>query len=147
MRILIVGYDTPGALERYCAAALRSLGHEVFYHDLHHELIRHCRFRQTPVLSDLEQAALRGRFNRRLVQVVESRRPDMVLVFKGVELAAATLERLRALPDRPLQLPQRRIFCSLIFRPRTPARCGKWYRCTRAIPRRRLSRGSNGFHR
>jgi spore maturation protein CgeB len=102
MRILIVGYDTPGALERYCAAGLRSLGHEVSYHDLHHELIRYCRFHQTPVLSDIEQAALRGRFNRRLTQVVESGRPDLVLVFKGVELAAATLERLRALPDRPL---------------------------------------------
>jgi spore maturation protein CgeB len=102
MRILIVGYDTPGALERYCAAALRSLGHQVSYHDLHNELIRHCRFRETPVLSDLEQAALRGRFNRRLVQAAQSERPDLVLVFKGVELAVATLERLRTLPGRPL---------------------------------------------
>jgi spore maturation protein CgeB len=102
MQILIVGTDTPGALERYCAAALRSLGHEVSYHDLHNELIRYCRFRQTPVLSDIEQAALRGRFNRRLIQAVERGRPDLVLVFKGVELAATTLERLRALPGRPV---------------------------------------------
>ncbi|MEJ2150158.1 MAG: glycosyltransferase [Chloroflexota bacterium] len=70
MRILIVGTDTPGALERYCADALRSLGHEVSYHDLHDEIIRHCRFRETPILSEVEQAALRGRFNRRLVGAV-----------------------------------------------------------------------------
>jgi spore maturation protein CgeB len=102
MRILIVGTDTPGALERYCAAALRSLGHEASYHDLHDEIIRHCRFRETPILSEVEQAALCGRFNRRLVQAVQGRRPDLVLVFKGVELAAATLKRLRALSNRPL---------------------------------------------
>jgi hypothetical protein len=102
MRILIVGTDTPGALERYCADALRSLGHEVSYHDLHDEIIRHCRFRETPILSEVEQAALRGRFNRRLVGAVQGGRPDLVLVFKGVELAAATLERLRALPGHPL---------------------------------------------
>lgn len=102
MRILIVGYDTPGALERYCAAALSDLGHEVRYHDLYEGLVRHCRFRETPVLSDIEQAILRGQYNRRLVQAVGDWRPDVVFVFKGVELTAPTLSRLRALRNRPL---------------------------------------------
>ncbi len=102
MRILIVGYDMEGALERYCVSALRKMGHEVRYHDVYGQITARCRFLYTPVLYDIEQAALRWGFNRRLGELVKSWQPDVVFVFKGLELAPETLANLRKLPNRPL---------------------------------------------
>ncbi|MGF1503522.1 MAG: glycosyltransferase [Anaerolineae bacterium] len=102
MNILIVGSDTPGALERYCAAALQSLGHAVAYHDTHTRIAVRSRFRQTPLLSEAEFALHRRRFNQSLLDRVQAEHPDLVLVFKGVELFAGTLDRLRGLLGRPL---------------------------------------------
>lgn len=102
MRILIVGYDMEGALERYCVSALRKMGHEVQYHDVYGQITARCRFLYTPVLYDVEQAVLRRGFNRRLGGLVKSWSPDVVFVFKGLELTPETLANLRKLPNRPL---------------------------------------------
>ena len=102
MDILLVGYDTPGALERYCVKGLRQEGHTVSYFDTQSEFARYCRFRTTPVLSELEQAVWLGRFNRNLVRRVEQDKPDMVLVLKGIEIQAQALERIRSLHSRPV---------------------------------------------
>jgi spore maturation protein CgeB len=102
MRILIVGADTPGALEHYCAAALEGMSHAVRFFDIHAEFIQHCRFYQTPVLNVVEHALRRIPFNRRLVQAAQRWQPEMVLVFKGVEMFISILDRLLALPNRPI---------------------------------------------
>jgi spore maturation protein CgeB len=102
MEILVVGYDTPGALERYCVKALRQEGHSATYYDVQAEFARYCRFHGTPVLSEVEQAVWRGRFNRGLIARVRHSHPDLVLVFKGIELSCRTLEDLRRLPGRPV---------------------------------------------
>lgn len=104
MHILIVGMDTPGALERYCARGLRAPGHEVSFFDLHEELAAKARFMQTPVLAEIEQSWLRGPYNRRLLQRVRDLRPDLVLVIKGIEIEPATLKAIRVMPGAPLLL-------------------------------------------
>ncbi len=102
MRVLIVGLDRPGALEQYCEKGLRQLGHAVEYYDLYENFVRRSRFRQTPVLNEVEQAVRKGPYNRQLVERVKRTRPDLVLVFKGIELLSSTLRHLRALPNRPI---------------------------------------------
>jgi spore maturation protein CgeB len=78
------------------------MGHDVRYHDLHEHIGRPSRFLYTPVLSDLEQAVLRPRYNRRLIALIKAWKPDLVFVFKGLELHVSTLARLRQLANRPL---------------------------------------------
>lgn len=95
MKILLAGYDTPGALERYSAKALERLGHPVTFFDVYREFARFCRFGHVPVLSELEQGLWRRRVNRRLLEAARSTRPDLLLVFKGIEFNSATFERIR----------------------------------------------------
>ncbi|MCC6905422.1 MAG: hypothetical protein IT326_06220, partial [Anaerolineae bacterium] len=101
MKILIPGYDTPGALERYCAAALQSAGHSVSFCDLREELYRYSRLGNLPVLAEAEISLLRRRYNRTLLNRVRVLRPDLLLVFKGSDISAITLQAIRRLPGAP----------------------------------------------
>lgn len=102
MRILIVGYDTPGALERHCAAPLREMGHSVRFHDIYSNITRRSHFTQIPLLSEIESKLYGVFFNRGLTDVVTQWQPSLVFVFKGVELHPDTLRRLRAIHNRPI---------------------------------------------
>jgi hypothetical protein len=102
MRILIVGSDAGGALEQYCAAAFQSMGHEIRYYDVHARITKRARFLAAPVLSELELGWLRRGFNRDLVSTIASWKPDLVFVFKGIDLWSDTLASVRALVNRPI---------------------------------------------
>jgi spore maturation protein CgeB len=104
MRIFIVGNDAPGALERYCATAFHEMGHEIKFHDVYSEIIVRSRFLYTPVLCDLEQAILRYGFNKRLQVKIKEWAPDLVFVFKGIDLTPETLQGIRKLVQSPLLL-------------------------------------------
>lgn len=101
MRILIVGYNTPDALECYCAGPLQRMGHVVRFHDVYHHIFRRAKFLYTPVLNKLEYAIRTAPFRRRLLRVASEWQPDLVFVFKGAELRPADLHRLSALPNHP----------------------------------------------
>jgi len=100
----MVGNDAPGALERYCAAAFHEMGYEIKFHDVHHEIIVRSRFLYTPVLCDFEQSMLRYGFNRRLQAKVKEWAPDLIFVFKGIDLTPETLQVIRKLVPSPLLL-------------------------------------------
>ncbi len=102
MRILIVGYDTPGALERHCALPLREMGHTVRFHDIHTYITGRTHFARVPILSEVERKLYGVFFNRDLPVVTRQWLPDLVLVFKGAEIHPGTLRRLRAISNRPV---------------------------------------------
>lgn len=102
MRILIVGSDTGGALEQYCATAFQRMGHETHYYDVHARITARARFLAVPVLSELELAWLRQGFNRGLLPVVKRWKPDLIFVFKGIDLWPDTLSSVRAQANRPI---------------------------------------------
>ena len=102
MQILIVGSDAGGALEQYCAAALQRLGHTIQYYDVHARITERARFLSVPVLSELELGWLRRGFNRDLPPTITEWKPDLVFVFKGIDLWTDTLAAVRALANRPL---------------------------------------------
>ena len=95
MRVLIVGEDAPGALSNSYAHAFRSLGLEV---------ARHCTARAfaaalpgagTRVGRRLMGPAVSRAFNRRLREELGGARADLVLVVKGEQLSAETVQALR----------------------------------------------------
>lgn len=102
MRILLVGSQAAGALERYCALALRTMGHELLVFDRHVELETKARFQHVPVLYELEQVPLRRGFNRRLLKAAGQFEPDLVFVVKGIEVFAETVEKLRQIRSKPV---------------------------------------------
>lgn len=102
MDILLVGYDTPGALERYCEAALARQGCAVRFFDLEAEYERGRRLAALPLVSRIEQQGLLKRANQRLIEEIKTNRPNVVFAFKGMELLPDMLATIRRLPDRPL---------------------------------------------
>jgi len=102
MDILLVGYDTPGALERYCEAALARQGCAVQFFDLEAEYRSGQRLAALPVVGRIEQRGLLKRANQRLIEEIAANRPNVVFAFKGMELLPDTLAAIRRLPDRPL---------------------------------------------
>lgn len=102
MNILIAGSDTPGALEQYCAAALREAGHTIHYCDLYDQMYRYCHFLETPVVAGIERSYWRRHYNVRLLKLVKTLRPDLVFVFKGLEIYPDTLQKIRLSKPRPL---------------------------------------------
>lgn len=102
MRIMLVGSQAPGALERYCARGLKQLGHDLLSFDRHAELEAKARFSQTPVLYELEQIPLRRGFNKRLLQSAEQFQPDLVFIVKGIEIYPDTVGQLSTLHSKPI---------------------------------------------
>ena len=102
MNILLVGYDSPGALEGYCAAALRRLGCPVEVFNLAVEYAKHRRLATVPLAGAIEQRRLLKRVNKRLLAVVKDSQPDVLLAFKGMEVLPDTLETIRGITNRPL---------------------------------------------
>lgn len=102
MNILLVGYDTPGALEGYCTSALKRLGCPVQLFDLATEYARHRRLATVPVVGAIEKRRLLKRTNDRLLTTIRASHPDVVLAFKGMEVLPDTLEMIRQMNNRPL---------------------------------------------
>jgi spore maturation protein CgeB len=102
VRILIVGYDTPGALERHCALPLREMGHTVRFHDVHTYIVAPARLAHFPAVNKVEIKLLSGPFNRDLLAVTRQWHPDLVMVFKGAEVHPDTLCKLHTIPNRPV---------------------------------------------
>ena len=79
MNVLLVGYDSPGALEGYCAAALKRLGCPVQIFDLATEYAQHRRLVMVPIAGAIEQRRLLNRVNEQVLAVIQKSRQDVVL--------------------------------------------------------------------
>jgi len=109
MKILIYGNLWHGSMEQSYVRAFKSLGHQVFCFDpypnqptLHHSSTLTLRqkikrkFNRTFLKSFLAENS-----NRRLVDMTESIHPDLIWVFKGIDLTPEWMEKLRSVNECP----------------------------------------------
>lgn len=106
-RILIVGNSAPWALEKFYQNHLKNLGYQV-------EIFNVCEFYNTQTILNkvrfkLMDLSLFKQVNIKLLAFCEREKPDIVWVFKGVEIYPETLMRLNLVgvflvnynPDHP----------------------------------------------
>jgi len=97
MHLLIIGSDAVSSIERYYAKYLRELGVNVnlfpiqrhFYAYYHESLLNRALFR-------LQLSPIYARLNRQVMDTIDVHPPDVVWVFKGMEVFPETLAAIRA---------------------------------------------------
>lgn len=100
MRILIIGSENPNALETYYRSAWEKMGHEVevypirdkWKRQIHDRVVNRLGYRIFPDL-------FAGKTNGELMQFLGSRKFDITLVFKGMELKPETVRGLHEYTD------------------------------------------------
>ena len=102
MKILVAGFDTPGALERFTLPHLEEMGHEVTVFSIPKEFFDRWHFQHVPVINAVELVPLRMAFNRRLLRYAKAVQPDLILVFKGAEIFASTIKQMKSISSHPI---------------------------------------------
>lgn len=97
MKIVIVGSDKIYAIENFYTRHLRDIGATVYHFTGQTKFLD---FYQKNLFNKIKfKSGLSGVYrsiNKELVELIESTKPDVVLVFKGMEIFAATLKWIRS---------------------------------------------------
>lgn len=99
LRILFLGENWFGSCARACCYALRRLGHDVIDVDSQ-TFFPHAHDLGTRATLRLLRPRLVREYNRRVVEVARSFRPDLLLAFKGTYVRRSTLAELRGMGIR-----------------------------------------------
>jgi spore maturation protein CgeB len=97
MRLMVVGSDRIDAIENFFIKHLRNLGVDVFlspsyvmFHDYYNRSI------VNKILFRAGLSRIYDKINRQLLAHVDAFKPEIVWVFKGMEIYPATLEKIRS---------------------------------------------------
>ena len=97
MKLLLVGSDKIFAIENFYVKYLRELGVEVIQFAAHSRFIDyHQRSFLNKVLLKSGLSAIYAKINQELLRVIDDEHPDIVWIFKGMEIFPRTLELIRS---------------------------------------------------
>jgi spore maturation protein CgeB len=115
MKILLYGYDLPSALERVYKKHFIEAGADVYHYPGADIALKH--YSKSIVHKILSRTGIYtgfGKINKEFEQVAHEYKPDVIFIFKGMELYPATVKRLAASfkmtnynPDHPFIIGSR----------------------------------------
>jgi spore maturation protein CgeB len=96
MKILLIGSDFEYAIEKYYKKYLRNFGCEIYHYDAPDIVYRnHSKNILNKILFKTGIYKGYGRVNRELLEITERFQPDIIWVWKGLEIYPATLKKLK----------------------------------------------------